>query len=65
MDNTVFSLIGSLGFPIIMCLLLYKQQIETVKSHHDEMDEMRKSIDNNTLIVQKLLDKMDEEVRHE
>lgn len=61
MDNTVVALIGSLGFPIVMCLLLYKQQIESSRLHKDEMTEMRKAIDNNTMVVQKLLDKMEEE----
>lgn len=65
MDNTVITLIGSLGFPIVMCLLMYKQQNESGRLHREEMSEMRTSIDNNTLVVQKLLDKMDEEYKNE
>lgn len=59
-SNTVVTMIGSLGFPIIMCLLMYKQQIESTRLHKEEMSELRKSIDNNTLVVQRLADKLEE-----
>lgn len=65
MDNTVFTLIGSLGFPIVMCLLLYKQQNDTAKMHQEEVQNMQEAINNNTLVVQKLIDKIDEEFTNE
>lgn len=60
MDTTIFTLIGSYGFPIIMCLLMYKQQNRTLETHKAEIEELRKTIDNNTKVVVKLVDKIEE-----
>mgnify|MGYP003412125629 CR=1 FL=1 len=51
--NIIAQLIGSVGFPICMSIyLIYFMQTE--------LKEMRKSIENNTLTMQKLLDALDE-----
>ena len=51
--NIIAQLIGSVGFPICMSIyLIYFMQTE--------LKEMRKSIENNTLTMQKLLDAFDE-----
>ena len=50
------SLIGSVGFPIVACIALFMQMKEINKSHKEEIDELRKAIENNTLVVQKLVD---------
>ena len=54
MDITVIAqLIGSVGFPICMSIyLIYFMQ--TV------LKEMRKSIENNTLTMQKVIDSLDD-----
>lgn len=50
--NTIASLIGSVGFPICMSIyLIYFMQTE--------LKEMRKSIENNTLTMQKVVDSLD------
>ena len=52
--NVIAQLIGSVGFPICMSIyLIYFMQTE--------LKEMRKTIENNTLTMQKLMDKIDEE----
>lgn len=55
MDITVIAqLIGSVGFPICMSVyLIYFMQTE--------LKEMRKTIENNTLTMQKLLDRLEED----
>lgn len=51
--NVIAQLIGSVGFPICMSIyLIYFMQTE--------LKEMRKSIENNTLTMQKLLDALDD-----
>lgn len=51
--NVIAQLIGSVGFPICMSIyLIYFMQTE--------LKEMRKSIENNTLTMQKLLDALSE-----
>lgn len=54
MDVTVIAqLIGSVGFPICMSIyLIYFMQTE--------LKEMRKSIENNTLTMQKVIDSLDD-----
>lgn len=54
MDVSVIAqLVGSVGFPICMSIyLIYFMQTE--------LKEMRKSIENNTLTMQKLLDALDD-----
>lgn len=49
MDITVISqLIGSIGFPIVMCLILNTQLQKERDSHENEMKELSKTIENNT-----------------
>ena len=51
--SMIAQLVGSVGFPICMSVyLIYFMQTE--------LKEMRKSIENNTLTMQKLLDALDE-----
>lgn len=58
--ETVFTLIGSYGFPIVMCLLLFKQIQLNDTRHKEEIDQLRQAIDNNTKVVVKLIDKVEE-----
>lgn len=56
--NVIAQLIGSVGFPICMSIyLIYFMQTE--------LKEMRKSIENNTLTMQKLLDALDDSKKGE
>ena len=51
--ETLVSLIGSLGFPIVCCFFLWKYINETMK-------EFTKTMTENTLMIQKLVDKLDD-----
>lgn len=65
----ITQIISSVGFPIAMCLLMgfwvktthddhredYKRLQE---SHEKESKELTQAINNNTLVVQKLIDKI-------
>lgn len=48
------NLISSVGFPIGMCLLMWYQNSELTKTHKEETDELKKAIENNTLILTEL-----------
>lgn len=51
--NVIAQLVGSVGFPICMSIyLIYFMQTE--------LKEMRKTIENNTLTMQKVVDKLNE-----
>lgn len=55
---TIMSAISSVGFPIVFCFVLYKTITDIQKAHKEETDKMVEAIHNNTLVVQKLVDKI-------
>lgn len=71
MDANVFiQLISTLGFPIVMCgaMAWYvkyitdanREQINEMNSQHkEEMSDVVSAINNNTLVIQKLCDKLE------
>jgi len=59
MDITVItSLISSVGFPIVACCVMAWYVKYQTDAHKEEITELKKSIDSNTSVMQKLLDKM-------
>lgn len=54
--NAVTSAIGSLGFPIVACVVLFWYLNKERESHADEIDRLRESLDKNTEILEKLKD---------
>lgn len=52
--NDIVGIIGSLGFPIVMCLLLYKRMDKQDEQHKAEMDRLTDALNNNTLALQEL-----------
>lgn len=55
---TIMSAVSSVGFPIIFCFVLYKTITDIQKAHKEESDKMTEAIHNNTLVIQKLVDKI-------
>lgn len=51
-------LVASIGFPILMCLLMYKHSIDSAKLHKEEVDRLSECIENNTFAVERLADKV-------
>lgn len=71
MDNIV-QIISAVGFPIVAavgCAYFVKWQYEQNqkqidemrKEHKEETAKMTEAINNNTLVIQKLIDKLDKE----
>lgn len=69
--QTIATLIGTLGFPIVACCGMayffakvndnYRNDIKEIQANHkEEISGMTEAINNNTLVIQKLVDKMDE-----
>ena len=50
--------VSTVGFPIVMCVIMYLQSIKQSENHKEEIKELQKTIENNTLVVQQLIDKM-------
>lgn len=71
--NTVISAISMVGFPIVCCgVLMYYQKYTRDKdseqlkqlseSHAEEIKTMADAINNNTIVLQKLCDKLESTV---
>lgn len=56
--NTLIQAIGSVGFPIVITLVL----LWYMKS---ELSELRKTVENNTLMMQKLIDHIERSPENE
>lgn len=71
--NTVINAITTVGFPIVCCgVLMYYQKYTRDKdseqlkqlseSHTEEIKTMAEALNNNTIVLQKLCDRLDSEV---
>lgn len=59
--NMIIQAITSVGFPIVMCLMLMWYVREISSKHKEESDKFAEALNNNTLVLQKLCDKLDKE----
>jgi DNA-directed RNA polymerase subunit N (RpoN/RPB10) len=70
--NSIVTIISSLGFPIVACIACgffikymfetFLKQIQDMREEHrSEVDKMTKAINNNTAVIQRLLDKEKED----
>ena len=57
MENIV-SVISSVGFPITMALILLWYIYDSNNKHEEEIDKMSAALNNNTIAITKLLDKL-------
>lgn len=53
------SLISDLGFPIVVCGALFWLNMKTSDTYTKTISEMRKTIEDNTRMIQTLIDKID------
>ncbi len=58
MDNIV-QIVAQLGFPIAMALLMFWYIMKKDEAHREEMNKMAEAVNNNTIVMQKLIDKLD------
>lgn len=56
----VFELINSTVFPIAMCIILCYFVKYTTDENNKKLEKMTEAINNNTLVITKLVEKMDE-----
>lgn len=62
MINDLSTLISTLGFPIGMCLIMCYYINKINDAHKQESDKFAEALNNNTVVLQKLCDKLDSEV---
>jgi len=67
----ILTAIATVGFPIVACCAMayffakvndnYRNDLKELnREHKEEMTAMTEAINNNTLVIQKLIDKMDD-----
>lgn len=57
--NNLTTLVGTLGFPIVMCLMFFKYIKQMTEQHKQEVKELSEAVNNNTLVMQQLIDKLE------
>lgn len=55
----IATLFSNYIFPVAVCIYLFYRDQHTSESHKAEVDTLREALVNNTLVLQKLVDKMD------
>ena len=56
--NAVTTLITSVGFPIAVCLVCFWYINKMQEQHKEETKQLAGALNNNTLVMQKLVDKL-------
>lgn len=57
--NAVIQAITTVGFPIVVCLIMIYLNEKQDERHTNEMQEIKKALENNTLAITKLVDKLE------
>lgn len=56
--SSILEIISSVGFPIACCIAMFLQLSKITENHKNEMSEMKNAIDNNTVALTKLIEKL-------
>ena len=59
--NAIITTIQAVGFPIAACVALYMHMIHQDADHKEEVNQLRDAIQNNTAVMQRLLDRLGKE----
>ena len=59
--QAIVQIISNNGFPIIMCLLLYRQMLTSEEAHKQELEGLKESITANTNAINALIQTIERE----
>lgn len=54
--------ISTVGFPIVMCVALFWKMDKQDKEHKEEMNKSTEAINNNTVVLQKLMQMLSDKI---
>lgn len=57
--SAILSAISGVGFPCAMCVVLLVQMQNQTKAHQEELSTLTKYLNENTLSLQKLTDRLE------
>lgn len=58
----VITAISTVGFPIVMCGALFWKMDKQDKEHKEEMTKSTEAINNNTVVLQKLMQMLSDKI---
>ena len=61
MVNDIITLISTVGFPIAMCIGMGYYLVKKDEAHNAESKEFTEALNKNTLVLQKLCERLDME----
>ena len=56
--NAIIQIISGVGFPIAACLICFWYVNKLTETHKEEVNKLADALNNNTLVMQKLCDKL-------
>ena len=56
--STIVQIISSLGFPIACCVAMFWQNNKLNESHKEEVSGLNEAINNNTIALNHIIDKL-------
>lgn len=56
--NVIVQLVSSLGFPIACCIAMFWQNNKLNESHKAEVSKLNEAINNNTIALNHMIDKL-------
>ena len=59
--NAITTIISTVGFPIAMSIYMFYTLQKMNENHRTEIDNLRQAIENNTIAIVKLVEKLDKE----
>lgn len=58
--NDIVQLISNVGFPIFACIMMFNAMDKERENHKVESEKWITALNNNTNVMQKLLDKLED-----
>lgn len=62
--NTISTIFANLGVPVACLVATFYLWYQEMQSHKEEVTKLQDALNNNTLVLQKLLDRMEEGGTH-
>ena len=56
--SAIIQIISNVGFPIAVCLICFWYVNKLTETHKEEVNKLTDALNNNTLVMQKLCDRM-------
>lgn len=56
--SSIAQVISTLGFPIAVCLICFWYINKREEQHKEEVNKLSEAVHNNTLVMQKLVDRL-------